>query len=120
MFNQMLYVNACSAVVSICGMSPLPALLVNASRSTQLHVKCSQASLHTTLVPKSATLFVIGLVGGGQLWEALSFVSNHPDALLFILLLSLAATLGVKFLLCKHTASQWLQIHCLTSFGCMR
>ena len=119
MFNQMLYVNACSAVVSICGMSPLPALPVNASRSTQPQVKCSQASLCTTL-PNSATLFVIGLVGGGQLWEALSFVSNHPDALLFILLLSLAATLGVKFLLCKHTALQWLQIHCLTSFGCVK
>lgn len=67
MFNQMLYVNACSAVVSICG-----------------------------------------LVGGGQLWEALSFVSNHPDALLFILLLSLAATLG-----------QLVIVHTIQCFGAL-
>lgn len=35
-----------------------------------------------------------GMVAGGQLGAALTFVSAHPDALLLIFLLSLAATLG--------------------------
>ncbi len=39
-----------------------------------------------------------GLVAGGQLGAALIFVSAHPDALLLIFLLSLAATLGVLIL----------------------
>ncbi len=39
-----------------------------------------------------------GLVAGGQLGAALLFVSAHPDALLLIFLLSLAATLGVLIL----------------------
>ncbi|DBA71674.1 TPA: hypothetical protein ACH3X2_001127 [Trebouxia sp. C0005] len=66
-FNQMLYVNVCSAIVSFSGM-----------------------------------------VAGGQLGAALTFVSAHPDALLLIFLLSLAATLG-----------QLLIVHTIRSFGAL-
>ena len=51
-----------------------------------------------------------GLVAGGQLGAALMFVSAHPDALLLIFLLSLAATLGMLILpLCRSGASD---VHC--------
>ncbi len=51
-----------------------------------------------------------GLVAGGQLGAALIFVSAHPDALLLIFLLSLAATLGLLILpLCTTGASH---VHC--------
>ena len=51
-----------------------------------------------------------GLVAGGQLRAALIFVSTHPDALLLIFLLSLAATLGVLILpLCTTWASYAMQ-----------
>ncbi len=47
-----------------------------------------------------------GLVAGGQLGAALIFVTAHPDALLLIFLLSLAATVGVLiFPLCTTGAS---------------
>lgn len=39
---------------------------------------------------------VTGLVGSGQLWQALAFVTRHPDVLLLMLLLSAAATLGAS------------------------
>lgn len=66
-FNQMLYVNACSAIVSACG-----------------------------------------LVARGQLQPALSFVSQHPDALWLMLLLSLAATSG-----------QLMIVHTIERFGAL-
>ena len=53
-----------------------------------------------------------GLVAGGQLGAALMFVSAHPDALLLIFLLSLAATLGVLiFPLCTTGASHVCMNH---------
>ena len=41
-----------------------------------------------------ADYFCAGLVGSGQLLPALAFVARHPDALLLMVLLSTAATLG--------------------------
>ena len=39
-------------------------------------------------------MLVAGLVGSGQLWPAVAFVTRHPEALLLMMLLSVAATLG--------------------------
>ncbi|KAL3131115.1 hypothetical protein ABBQ38_000421 [Trebouxia sp. C0009 RCD-2024] len=66
-FNQMLYVNLCSALASFAG-----------------------------------------LVVTGQLWQALAFVTRHPEALLLMMLLSAAATLG-----------QVLIMHTIRCFGAL-
>lgn len=49
----------------------------------------------------SACFSVLGLVSAGQLWEALGFISRHPEALSSILALSAAATVGQLFI--SHT-----------------
>ena len=65
-----------------------------------------------TLAPKvmpTRCMCVTGLVATGHLWQALAFVTRHPDALLLMLLLSAAATLGASpslnsFILPLHSA----------------
>lgn len=63
-----------------------------------LHQLCCPAAVLITL-PRSQSgrhrgVAITGLVTSGQLLPAVAFLARHPDAIAFILALSLAATLG--------------------------
>lgn len=99
MYNQMLYVNAVSSLVSLCGAGPHLGQLVRmlleswAIALWKLEIeRCTYAGDAATRLTFS--MCHAGLLSTGQLASALNFMARHPEALLSIFILSLSATLG--------------------------
>ena len=83
-YNQMLYVNAFSSLISLFGEGVI-------LRVTPLG--CTSACQAMKRGMKRHAVLA-GLVSGGQLSPVASFLLRHPEALSSILVLSLSATTG--------------------------